>query len=91
MGPSGQGQLARNCGSAVAVSFGAYGSGVFPGQAGSPLDGWGIVPVEAWILAVVLYTALVALTWRLPNGKSILGFPQTALESEPAAATASGR
>jgi purine-cytosine permease-like protein len=75
----------------VAVSFGAYGSGVFPGQAGSPLDGWGIVPVEAWILAAILYTALVALTWRLPNGKSILGFPQTALESEPAAATASGR
>ncbi len=71
----------------VAVCFGAYGSGVFPGQSGYPLDGWGIVPVEAWIIAAVLYTILVGLTWRLPNGKAILGFPKTALESEQAAAT----
>lgn len=71
----------------VGTLFGAYGSGVFPGQDGYPLNGWGIVPVEAWILAAVLYTVMVGLTWKLPNAKQILGFPKTALEPEPATAT----
>ncbi len=73
----------------VGVVFGAYGSGVFPGQDGSPLNGWGIVPVEAWILSACLYMALVSYTWKRPNGKQMLGFPATALDvAEPASVTA---
>ena len=64
----------------VAVAFGAYGSGVAPGQAGSPLAGWGIVPVEAWIMAAVLYSVIVAAIWKMPNAKKILGYASTAVE-----------
>ena len=64
----------------VAVAFGAYGSGVGPGQAGSPLAGWGIVPVEAWIMAAVLYSVIVAAIWKMPNAKKILGYASTAVE-----------
>lgn len=63
----------------VCVAFGAYGSGVAPGQAGSPLAGWGLVPVETWILAAVLYTVLVSLIWKSSGAKKILGYAKTAL------------
>ena len=61
----------------VAIAFGAYGSGILPGQSGTPLPGWGVVPVEGWILAAVLYIALSAIAVRLPNRDRILGFPDT--------------
>ncbi len=64
----------------VTVAFGAYGSGVAPGQDGTPLAGWGIVPVETWILAALLYTVLVIGIWKSPHSKRILGFAKTALE-----------
>jgi len=63
----------------VAVLFGAFGSGVLPGQSGSPYAGWGVVPVEAWVLAAVLYIALTALVKRTPDVERALGFPATAL------------
>lgn len=57
------------------VGFGAYGSGILPGQAGSPLPGWGIVPVEGWIVAALVYLVLVAVVARMPSRERMLGFP----------------
>jgi purine-cytosine permease-like protein len=62
----------------VAMAFGSYGSGILPGQAGSPLSGWGIVPLEAWLIGAVLYTTLAALVARNPAREQILGFPREA-------------
>ena len=61
---------------AVAVLFGAWGQGLLPGQATAPSAG--IVPVEAWILAGLLYVALAALATRLRHPATILGFAQPA-------------
>jgi hypothetical protein len=33
------------------------------------------VPVEAWLLAGVLYVLLAALVARAPNARALLGFP----------------
>jgi purine-cytosine permease-like protein len=63
----------------VAVFFGAFGSGILPGQSGSPYPSWGIVPFEAWVLAAVLYIALTAIARRTARPEAILGFPKTAL------------
>ncbi len=65
----------------ITVAFGAYGSGVAPGQAGSPLAGWGLVPVETWVAAALLYSAVVAVIWKWPNSKKLLGFANTSLEN----------
>lgn len=75
----------------VAIGFGAYGSGILPGQSGSPLSGWGIVPVEGWIIAALLYIVLSWVFMRLGDTERLLGFPKTldtgaALEPEPPAA-----
>jgi cytosine/uracil/thiamine/allantoin permease len=43
----------------VSVLFGAWGQVLLPGQTSAPT--LGIVPVEAWIMAGVLYVALAAL------------------------------
>lgn len=32
------------------------------------------MPVEAWLLAGVLYLVLAALAARVPNGRALLGF-----------------
>jgi hypothetical protein len=48
------------------------GQQLFPGQTSAP--SLGLVPVEAWILAGVLYLAPAALVARTGNGKALLGF-----------------
>jgi hypothetical protein len=60
----------------VAAGFGSYGSGILPGQSGSPLIGWGIVPLEAWLMAAAIYIGLAAVIARSPNPERLLGFPQ---------------
>ncbi len=65
----------------VAILFGSYVNGIFPGQDGSPLGGWGIGTVEAWVLGAALYIALAALATRSSARERILGFPQTAIVS----------
>jgi hypothetical protein len=69
----------------VAVLFGAWGLILFPGQTSAP--SLGLVPVEAWLLAGVLYVVLVAAVVRLPNAKALLGFAQP-LRKGPAAPAA---
>jgi purine-cytosine permease-like protein len=58
----------------VAVLFGAWGQVLLPGQTSAP--NLGIVPVEAWIMAGVLYIALAALAARSRHAQTILGFAQ---------------
>lgn len=67
----------------VAILFGSYGSGILPGQSGSPKSGWGIVPVEAWLLGGALYLAAAAVVARSPACDRILGFPKGADSPEP--------
>ena len=56
----------------VAVAFGAWGQVLLPGQTSAPA--LGIVPLEAWIMAGVLYVALAALVVRARRRQAILGF-----------------
>ena len=67
----------------AAVLFGAWGLGLLPGQHTAPSVG--LVPVQAWALAGVLYLALAAGTARLAGHQAVLGFART---PAPAAATA---
>jgi len=64
----------------VSLLFGAWGLMLFPGQTSAP--SLGLVPVEAWLLAGVVYLALAALAARAPNAKALLGFAQH-LRPEP--------
>jgi hypothetical protein len=64
----------------VALLFGAWGQQLFPGQTSAP--SLGLVPVEAWILAGVLYLALAAVVGRTANAKALLGFARP-LRREP--------
>jgi hypothetical protein len=73
----------------VGTGFGAWASGVLPWQDGTPYAGWGIVPIEAWLLAGGLYLVLAAIVGRKPWGEAALGFPSTALEPAPVPAQAS--
>jgi purine-cytosine permease-like protein len=56
----------------VSVLFGAWGQVLLPGQTSAPT--LGIVPVEAWIMAGVLYLALASLVARTRHAPAILGF-----------------
>lgn len=56
----------------AALAFGAYGLQLFPGQ--KPPPNLGLVPVESWVGAGVLYVLLAALLARLPAGRAALGF-----------------
>jgi LysM repeat protein len=69
-----RGRLRRLVAVLAAVLFGAWGLILFPGQTSAP--SLGLVPVEAWLLAGVLYVVLVAAVQRLPNAKALLGFAQ---------------
>ncbi len=69
----------------VAVAFGAWGLLLFPGQTSAP--NLGLVPVEAWLLAGVLYVVLAALVARASNAKALLGFSQHLRGREPDAPT----
>jgi purine-cytosine permease-like protein len=56
----------------VSLLFGAWGLILFPGQTSAP--SLGLVPVEAWLLAGVLYFVLAGLVARAPSARGILGF-----------------
>lgn len=56
----------------VGVAFGAWGLGLFPGQAGAPSAG--LPAVEAWALAGLSYAVLGALAARSPSAATLLGF-----------------
>jgi hypothetical protein len=56
----------------VAVLFGAWGLGLLPGQETAP--SLGLVAVEAWVIAGLVYAALALLVAKLPNAKTLLGF-----------------
>lgn len=56
----------------VAVAFGAWGLGLFPGQASAPNAG--LPAVEAWVLAGLIYAGLARLAAAGPNAATLLGF-----------------
>jgi hypothetical protein len=56
---------------AAALLFGAWGLLLFPGQTSAP--NLGLVPVEAWLIAGVLYLALAAVSARTTQRASLLG------------------
>lgn len=55
----------------VGVGFGAWWLGLVPGQDEAP--SWGLVPVEAWLLAGLVYAGLAAVAARSPAGAWMLG------------------
>jgi purine-cytosine permease-like protein len=67
----------------LAVLFGAWGLGLFPGQTSAP--SLGLVPVEAWLLAAALYLLLVAVVRPMPNAKALLGFARHLRTTAPQA------
>jgi hypothetical protein len=56
----------------AAVLFGAWGLNLLPGQETAP--SLGLVPVEAWLLAGVIYAGLAAVVARTPSATTVLGF-----------------
>lgn len=66
----------------IAILFGSYGSGIMPGQDGSPLQGWGVVPLEAWLLGGAIYAVLALIVARTGDYRRLLGFPATAIAAE---------
>jgi hypothetical protein len=64
----------------VGMLYGAYGSGIVPGQDSAPsgILGEGVVPFQAWVLGGVLYLALAALAARSAAPAKALGFPEGA-------------
>lgn len=67
------------------VGFGAWGLQLLPGQTSAP--SLGLVPVEAWLIAGLVYLALAAALARRPQARALLGFgrpgPDTALPPSP--------
>jgi hypothetical protein len=59
----------------VALLFGGWGLGLLPGQEVPP--DVGLVAVEAWLLAGVIYAGLATVVVRIPSATSILGFRRT--------------
>jgi purine-cytosine permease-like protein len=60
----------------TAVAFGAWGLGLLPGQHAVP--SLGLVPVEAWLVAGVVYLVLAAVALRTPRAASLLAVPTRA-------------
>jgi len=56
----------------AAVLFGAWGLMLFPGQTSAP--NLGLVPVESWLIAGLLYTALALVAARMPAARTLLGY-----------------
>jgi purine-cytosine permease-like protein len=56
----------------AAVAFGAWGLGLFPGQAAAPSAG--LPAVEAWALAAVIYAVLAGVAGRSTRSANLLGF-----------------
>ncbi|HEX7301031.1 MAG TPA: cytosine permease [Solirubrobacteraceae bacterium] len=73
----------------AAVAFGVIGLADLPNGwiYSTPPDNWGPVPVEAWVLAGIVYIAGVAVARMVvPNVKRVLGFARFALDEEPSPA-----
>lgn len=67
----------------LAVLFGAYATGLIPGEAAGTY--WGLAPLETWIIAAVLYTAGVAIVRAgTPDVRSALGFSKRISKAESA-------
>ena len=62
-----------------AVFFGAWGSGIVPGE--DPTRLWGVPPLEAWVLGGVTYVVGVWLTTAIAPDrvKQLLGFSRTVI------------
>jgi len=65
----------------AAMLFGAWGLALLPGQESAPA--LGLVPVEAWLLAGVLYLALATLAARTSARTALLGLATAEPEREP--------
>jgi len=65
-----------------AVFFGAWASGIVPGEDASRL--WGIPPLEAWALGGVTYIAGVAVVQALAPArvKELLGFSKLVIDED---------
>jgi purine-cytosine permease-like protein len=58
----------------AAMLFGAWGLQLFPGQTSAP--SLGLVPVEAWLIAGIVYFVLSALTSHSARAGGVLGFAE---------------
>jgi len=70
----------------VAVAFGAWGLGLFPGQDSAPSAG--LPAVEAWALAAVIYAGLAGIAGRSARSATLLGFgrqPETVASEQQGA------
>jgi hypothetical protein len=65
-----------------AVFFGAWASGIVPGEDPSRL--WGVPPLEAWVLGGVTYVAGVWLVQALAPArvKELLGFSRVVIDED---------
>jgi hypothetical protein len=69
----------------VAVAFGAWGLGLFPGQDSTNPPSAGLPAVEAWLAAAVIYAALAVIAGRSTRSAVLLGFarqPETVATTE---------
>jgi purine-cytosine permease-like protein len=70
----------------VAVGFGGYASGLFPGEKSTTY--WLLPPVMAWVSAGVLYLGTVALVHAFsPSPRKLLGFSAAALAADDGTGT----
>ena len=72
----------------AAVLFGAWGLGLLPGQ--DTVPSLGLVAVESWLLAGLLYAGLAALVARMSSAASVLGFARQARAARPGPADREG-
>jgi purine-cytosine permease-like protein len=64
----------------IAVAYGAIASAILPGSLGyDSARNWGPVPLECWVMAGALYTAIVAAVRTAPNIRQILAFSRDSL------------
>jgi hypothetical protein len=68
---------------AISVVFGAYATGIFPGE--NPNRYWGPGPLEAWVLAALLYIVFVAIARAVTPAaaalKQLLGFSKLVVDT----------
>jgi purine-cytosine permease-like protein len=65
----------------IAVAFGGYASGIFPGESSTTY--WLLPPVEAWAIAGVGYLGAVAIINAVSsNPRKVLGFSEVAIAAD---------
>jgi hypothetical protein len=65
----------------IAVAFGGYASGIFPGESSTTY--WWLPPVEAWAIAGVGYLVAVAIINAVnSNPRKVLGFSELAIAAD---------